>query len=121
MAAMGRPPLSYQWLHDGSPVGTDSSTLTLGSTVVGDAGQYRVVVTNVTGAVTSSVAALTVVGGPITGNLVTRINLPEIPADVALANGLAFVAGFSLVFVALGAVMFLTRHVDWAAEDAPAA
>ena len=33
----------------------------------------------------------------------------------------ALLAGTAVLFVALGAVMFLTRHVDWAAEDAPAA
>lgn len=73
VGAAGRPPLSYQWLHNGAPVGTDSSTLTLASVTVGDAGQYRVVVTNVTGVVTSAVAVLTVVSGPMNDNLVAHL------------------------------------------------
>ncbi|MBE0545808.1 MAG: immunoglobulin domain-containing protein [Verrucomicrobia bacterium] len=73
VSAMGRPPLSYQWLHDGAPVGGATSTLTLASTVAGDAGQYRVVITNVTGATTSSVVVLTVVSAGITDALVAHL------------------------------------------------
>lgn len=77
VSANGRPPLNYQWLRNGSPVGANSSTLTLAAAVVGDAGQYQVVVTNITGAVTSSVATLTVVSGPITGNLVAHLKFDD--------------------------------------------
>ncbi len=73
VSAMGRPPLSYQWLHDGAPVGGNTSTLNLASTVAGDAGQYRVVITNVTGATTSSVVALTVVSSGITDALIAHL------------------------------------------------
>ena len=73
VAAMGRPPLNYAWSHDGAPVGGNTSTLTLPSTVAGDSGQYRVVVGNVTGSVTSSIAVLTVVSGPITSSLVAHL------------------------------------------------
>jgi hypothetical protein len=73
VTANGRPPLSYLWLRNGTPVGTDSSTLNLANTAAGDAGPYRVVVSNITGAVTSSVAVLTVVSDPIPTDLVAHL------------------------------------------------
>jgi hypothetical protein len=61
--ALGRPPLSYQWLQDGKPLSDPNATqrtLPLGSVAAGSAGGYTVVVTNSSGAVTSAAAVVTV-------------------------------------------------------------
>jgi hypothetical protein len=73
VAAMGRPTLNYQWYRDTTPVGGNSATFTIASTVAGDAGAYRVVISNVTGSATSAPAALVVVSDPITSSLVTHL------------------------------------------------
>ena len=56
----GGPPLSYQWLKDGSPLdGATASSLVLTNLQLTDAGNYSVVVTNAYGSTTSSNAYLT--------------------------------------------------------------
>ncbi len=66
VTATGAGPLVYQWLFDGvATPGATNSTLTLTNIQPADAGDYTVVVSNSSGAVTSSVATLTVLGpGP---------------------------------------------------------
>ncbi len=66
-AAIGTVPLGFQWLWNGAGLadgsqysGTATPTLTLSNAQPSSGGGYSVVVTNVSGAVTSSVAALTV-------------------------------------------------------------
>jgi len=68
VTAAGNPPLSYQWFTNGTMVLTDnanrigstSNLLTIPNPTLADGGNYTVVVTNIYGAVTSSVATLTV-------------------------------------------------------------
>ena len=58
--AVGAQPLHFQWQFNGANLaGATSSSLTLAYLQAANAGSYRVVVTNVFGAVTSSVATLT--------------------------------------------------------------
>jgi hypothetical protein len=59
-------PLVYQWTRNGSPIsGQTATNFTISSLATTDAGNYAVVITNNSGAVTSSVVALTTVGtGP---------------------------------------------------------
>jgi uncharacterized repeat protein (TIGR03803 family) len=71
VTAQGTPPLSYQWqkggtnLHDlGNVSGSGTATLALSNLALADAGNYRVVVTNAAGSVTSRVAVLTVTSVP---------------------------------------------------------
>lgn len=52
--------LNYQWRKGGTNVGANSSSYTIASPVVGDAGSYDVVITGTCGTVTSSAATLTV-------------------------------------------------------------
>jgi hypothetical protein len=67
-SAAGTPPLSYQWFTNGTValsdnanrIGSISNVLTIPNPTAADAGDYTIVVTNVYGAVTSSVATLTV-------------------------------------------------------------
>ena len=74
VAASGSAPLSYQWQKDGISLtdggrvsGSGSTALILSTIGAGDVGGYAVVVTNGFGAVTSSVAALTLRTGSSIG------------------------------------------------------
>ncbi|MCX6917214.1 MAG: immunoglobulin domain-containing protein, partial [Verrucomicrobia bacterium] len=61
VVAAGTVPLSYQWRKAGGPLaGATASSLTLTSLQVADAGNYDVVVSNIFGSVTSTVAVLSV-------------------------------------------------------------
>lgn len=76
VAASGSAPLTYRWFINTNMflVGATNSTLTLANVQSTNAGNYFVVITNIAGAVTSSVAALTVSSGtpspPQVSNLV---------------------------------------------------
>ena len=61
VAVTGTEPFSYQWRFNDTPmVGKTNALLFLPMTTTNDTGSYAVVVTNISGAVTSSSAALTV-------------------------------------------------------------
>jgi hypothetical protein len=65
VAAAGTQPFSFQWLFNGSPLpGATSATLGVTNVQLSDGGGYLVVVTNVYGSATSSVAVLTVLVPP---------------------------------------------------------
>jgi hypothetical protein len=61
VTATGSTPLSYSWQWNGVPMaGASTATLSLTNTTTKSQGSYDVVVTNVYGSVTSSIAILTV-------------------------------------------------------------
>jgi hypothetical protein len=61
VTATGTVPLAYQWYFgSGAVAGAKNATYNLASVLAANAGGYKVVVTNASGSVTSSVAALTV-------------------------------------------------------------
>ena len=61
VVATGTEPLAYQWQRNGVNVpGANASTLTINQPQAPDAGDYRVVVSDIVGSVVSSVAQLTV-------------------------------------------------------------
>jgi endonuclease/exonuclease/phosphatase family metal-dependent hydrolase len=61
VTAAGAAPLSYQWFLGGTNIsGANTNAYTRSNVQTNDAGDYSVVITNVSGAVTSSVATLTV-------------------------------------------------------------
>jgi hypothetical protein len=61
VTAAGTPPLNYQWRFNGAPVAGETATnYTRVNAQAGDAGGYSVVITNIAGAITSTVASLTV-------------------------------------------------------------
>ncbi|MSU58286.1 MAG: hypothetical protein EXS35_08915 [Pedosphaera sp.] len=71
VVASGQTPLSYQWSFNGTSLtnsphiaGAISAMLIISNTAAGDAGIYRVVVSNSHGTATSSNATLTVLFGP---------------------------------------------------------
>ncbi len=88
VVASGTAPLSYQWLfNDTNLDGAVAATLSLTNVQLEQAGSYSVVVTNVAGSVTSTVATLTVLVLP------PVISLD--PTNQAVPVGAA--AGFSVV------------------------
>jgi uncharacterized delta-60 repeat protein len=81
VAAAGSDTLQYQWFKDGAPfsnnpnaTGAASPTLVVSNLQPADAGGYSVVVTNVFGAVTSSVASLTMFTPTIASQPVSQTN-----------------------------------------------
>jgi endonuclease/exonuclease/phosphatase family metal-dependent hydrolase len=71
VTASGASPLDYQWRFNGSNLpGATTNPFTIGAAQLADAGNYSVVVTNLSGSATSAVATLTVNAVP-TGNPVT--------------------------------------------------
>ena len=61
MGVVGYSPLSFQWFFGGSAIGgATNSSYALAGAVVTNSGNYLVVITNIFGSVTSSVASLTV-------------------------------------------------------------
>lgn len=88
-AVSGTEPLFFQWRKDGTnlvnggPIyGVNSNTLALPNIQFADGGNYDVVVTNLFGSATSTVAILTVVVSPpaITQHPVSRTNVVGTPA-----------------------------------------
>ncbi len=67
-ATPASPTLSYQWRHDGSPIGgATASTLTISNATIADGGTYDVIVINGCGPTTSTPASLIVNTGPTIG------------------------------------------------------
>lgn len=69
-SAVGTPPLSFQWLKDGSPLaGATSDTLTIDPVLLADAGSYQLEVTNACAVTTSMAAVLEVLEIPVVSDL----------------------------------------------------
>jgi hypothetical protein len=76
VSATGGPPLNYQWQKNGVNItGATSPSYTITNTQFTHAGQYRVIVTNIYGIDTSSIATLTVI--PFNANPKAIIILPS--------------------------------------------
>ncbi|UYZ62525.1 PQQ-dependent sugar dehydrogenase [Hymenobacter weizhouensis] len=87
--ATGTAPLSYQWQKDGVNIsGATGATYTIASVTAADAGQYRVVVSNAAGSVTSAAATLTV----------TAPNTAPVAQILTPAEGTTYVAGTTFSF-----------------------
>ncbi|MBK8477893.1 MAG: immunoglobulin domain-containing protein [Opitutaceae bacterium] len=66
VTATGTPAPTFQWKKGDAPIpGATQASLSLSNVQTGDAGIYRVVVTNVVGSVTSAAAALTIGNQPV--------------------------------------------------------
>ena len=85
VTATGTAPLNYFWLKNGAAIangtkyaGVNASNLTVATLTTADAGNFSVIITNLAGGTTSSIAPLTVVSSP-------TITTP--PASVAVVAG----------------------------------
>jgi hypothetical protein len=100
--AAGSIPLSYQWQFNNAPIsGATASSLVLNPALLSDAGSYSVVVTNVSGSVTSSPAVLSVSLPPATVQLAAATVAVDgnVSLPVSLvANGNENALGFTLDF-----------------------
>ena len=88
VTANGTQPLSYFWRKDGAtlPGAPNDRTLILNNVTTNNAGGYTVVVTNVAGSVTSSVATLTIVVRPPNDNFTNRIVITGLDSTVTGSN-----------------------------------
>ena len=72
VAALGMPPLTYQWRNNGSAIpGATDSSFSIPSVQTAHRGIYSVVIQNAAGSVTSAEAALVVVVPPAIGKWTT--------------------------------------------------
>jgi uncharacterized delta-60 repeat protein len=93
VAAVSSDALQYQWFKDGSPLsnsanttGASASTLVVSNLQAADAATYSVIVTNSFGAVTSSVASLTVFIPSLTSQPVSCTNNAGTTATFSVAT-----------------------------------
>ncbi len=88
VTATGTPLPTYQWRKNGTNIGgATSSTYSIASTVVGDAGSYDCLVTNACGTVTSNAASLTVNTAPFTGSVANQSACPGGSATFSVSAG----------------------------------
>jgi subtilase family serine protease len=116
VTAGGLPPFSYRWLFNGTnlPAGANvsgvaSNVLTLTAVSTNNAGSYKVVITNTSGSVTSSVATLTV------NLLASTIALTSSANPSGYKDSLNFTASLGSSSVT-GTVQFLTNGVLFNAQ-----
>jgi hypothetical protein len=93
ISASSLSPMGYQWQKDGTTLtdggntaGSSTSTLTVSTITLNDAGNYTVVITNSYGSVTSSVATLTVI--PATPAIITPPTASAITYGQTLASSI---------------------------------
>ena len=85
VSAIGTAPLAYQWRFNGTDIsGALTNTCLLTNAQITDGGNYTVVITNLVGSVTSSVAILTV------SNIAPGITAGPASLDVFIGNTVAF-------------------------------
>ncbi len=125
VSAQGDEPLAYQWFFNGCPIaGCTNGDLHLPSVQYGNAGSYTAIVTNLYGAATSSVAALTVsrtepLAIPArpsqTGTVIawgsTNDGAVSVPNDLTNAVAVAGGGNFSMALLSDGSVR------AWGAND----
>jgi hypothetical protein len=96
----GTAPLSYQWKHDGQNVsGATTSSLSIASVQLSDAGSYSLVLSNAYGSATSSPAVLSVTASTVQAANVTAQGSSTLTEPISLiALGNENAVGFSLTF-----------------------
>ena len=101
VVASGTPDLGYQWYegttklsNSGNISGVNTPTLTISPAQLANTGNYSVVITNAYGAITSTVAAITIVSGPIILPDLAPTNYAVIGTTAILSVGLSGTAPF---------------------------
>jgi endonuclease/exonuclease/phosphatase family metal-dependent hydrolase len=120
VTATGTAPLSYQWLLGGTNIsGANTNTYTRNNVQTNDAGSYSVIVTNIAGGVTSSVATLTVlITNPV---VIAQWNFNSVPADTNTATGSTSPSIGSGTALAIGGIAASFVGGDTTLDPAPAA
>jgi hypothetical protein len=109
VGAVGRPPLSYQWSFQGQPVaGATAATLRVDPVTHASAGQYSVRVTDASGSLNSSAAALTV-------------STPLLPPTVFTAPASQSTIAGNKVALLVGATGTMPMTYQWIRDGAPIA
>ncbi len=103
----GNTPFAYQWQLSGTNLadnitfsGVNSNILTIANVSMGAAGSYQLVVTNLYGSTTSSVAILTVSSPTLVGRWVNG------PASLSDASGYSLATAHEAIVVGVGSYMF---------------
>jgi alpha-tubulin suppressor-like RCC1 family protein len=106
VSATGFSPLSYQWQFNGTNlVGQTNLLLTLNDVRTVNGGSYQVVVTNVNGSVTSSIATLTVVHSLVVAWGYDGYGGTDVPAGLTNVVAIAGGGGHSLALLNNGHVV----------------
>ena len=88
VTAAGTPPITFQWLKDGGPIGGETNdSLTIDPVTLGDAANYSVVVNDLCGLAFSNIATLTVFstgGGDVNGDGLTNGRDIQMFADILI-------------------------------------
>ena len=87
VAATGAAPLGYQWLFSGTNIaGANTNTYTRSNVQTNDGGNYAVIITNISGTVTSTPALLTVlVSNQV--SVIAQWNFNSVPPDASTSTG----------------------------------
>jgi Immunoglobulin domain len=110
-SAAGSQPLAYQWFFNASAIlGVGTTRLQLTNVQPAQAGAYTVVITNVTGAVTSAPAMLSVIP-PVEWRMVTALALQGQPGSILHLEN-ADTLGLSPAWVTFDSVT-LTNTWQW--------
>jgi len=87
VTANGASPLSYQWFFDSTnTVGANTNTFTVTNAQWANAGNYSVVVTNISGAATSAPALLAVLV-PSQTSIIAQWNFNSVTPDASTSSG----------------------------------
>ena len=77
----GTPPLSYKWQKNGVDAGVTTSNLTIANIQAAQEGDYRVIISNNAGSITSSVAQVKVFSGPTSQDMVAHLRFDGTYSD----------------------------------------
>ncbi len=127
VTASGSPSPSYQWFQNGAAVHGDTSSLIAFSPLVAtNAGSYYVMVSNIAGAVTSSVAIVDVLTGTnVISPTLSQVQLPAAGTDAATGIGMGTNTNYLCVLAfagsafsgAVNGINFTPVDLDGAAQS----
>ena len=115
---VGAETKTYQWLKDGKPLanggrflGVNSNVLTISSVQTTDRGTYAVVVTNVSGSVTSLNGVLTIL---VPDTAKPRVTITNPKANMVVSNSVLSIQGTASDNIAVDSVSYRFGSNSWA-------